>query len=51
MIEHAKFLNRELEAMPENIRHLYDNTDKTIDETVNGIVLDMYDEDKIKCRA
>jgi hypothetical protein len=40
MIERAKFLNRELEAMPENIGHLYDNTDKTIDETVNGIVLD-----------
>ena len=42
MIERAKFLKRELDAMPENIGHLYDNTDKTIDETINEIVLDAF---------
>lgn len=42
MIERAKFLKRELDAMPENIGHLFDNSDKTIDETVNEIVLDDY---------
>jgi hypothetical protein len=42
MIERAKFLKRELDAMPENIGHLYDNTEKTIDETVNEIILDAF---------
>ncbi len=42
MIERAKFLKRELDSMPENIGHLYDNTDKNVDEMVAEIVLDEF---------
>ncbi|WP_022779016.1 AAA family ATPase [Butyrivibrio sp. AE3009] len=42
MIERAKFLKKELEAMPENSGHLYDNSNKTTEETVNEIVLEDY---------
>ncbi len=42
MIERAKFLKRKLDSMPENIGYLYDNTNKSIDEMVEGIVLDKY---------
>ena len=39
MIERAKFLKKELEAMPENKGHLYDNTEKSVEETVKEIDL------------
>nr|WP_297704567.1 hypothetical protein [uncultured Butyrivibrio sp.] len=42
MIERAKFLKRELDSMAENIGHLYDNTNKDIDEMVEEIVLDKF---------
>ena len=42
MIERAKFLKKELDAMPENSGHLYDNSNKTTEETVNEIVLEDY---------
>ena len=42
MIERAKFLKNELEQMPENKGHLYDNTERSVDETVNDIRLENY---------
>lgn len=42
LIERALFLRRELEAMPENRGHLYDNTGKTPRETVREIDLDRF---------
>ena len=42
MIERAKFLKKELEAMPENEGHLYNNTEKTTDAMVAEIVLENY---------
>ncbi len=40
MIERAKFLKRELDSMPENAGHLYDNTNKAIDKMVRDISLE-----------
>ena len=37
MIERAKFLKKELELMPENKGHLYDNTDRSVEEMVSDI--------------
>ncbi len=42
MIDRAKFLKKELEAMPENKGHLYDNTDKTIEVMLDEIRLEEY---------
>lgn len=42
MIERAKFLKRELDAMPENAGHLYDNSNKSIDEMALEISLEDY---------
>ena len=33
----AKFLKRELEAMPENKGHLVDNTGKTAEDLIRGL--------------
>ena len=37
MIDRALFLKKELEEMPENQGHLYDNTDKNLDEEIAEI--------------
>nr|AHF24842.1 hypothetical protein [uncultured bacterium Contig2] len=42
LIARALFLKKELEAMPENRGHLYDNTGKTIDEMIREIVPERY---------
>ena len=42
MIERAKFLKKELELMPENKGHLYDNTDRSVEEMVSDIRLEDY---------
>ena len=42
MIERAKFLKRKLDAMPENIGHIYDNTMKSPEESVQEINLEDY---------
>ena len=42
MIERAKFLKKELEEMPENKGHLYNNTNKTTEEMVNEIAFEDY---------
>ena len=42
MIHRALFLKRKLDAMPENRGHLYDNTDKTPEESVREIELDRF---------
>ena len=42
MIQRALFLKNELEAMPENQGHLYNNTGKTVEEAIREIVLDQY---------
>ncbi|WP_029231382.1 AAA family ATPase [Butyrivibrio sp. VCB2006] len=42
MIERAKFLKKELDAMPENAGHLYDNSNKSIDEMALEISLEDY---------
>ncbi|MCR5595378.1 MAG: ATP-binding protein [Lachnospiraceae bacterium] len=43
MIERAKFLKRKLDSLPENAGHIYDNTDKTPEETIREIELDDYE--------
>lgn len=40
LTERALFLKSKLEAMPENRGHLFDNTEKSPEETVAGIVLE-----------
>ena len=42
MIDRAKFLKRELEAMPENAGHLYDNTGRSLEESVREIELERF---------
>jgi len=42
MIERALFLRRKLESMPENRGHLYDNTDRTPEESIREIELERY---------
>lgn len=42
MIDRALFLKRKLDAMPENQGHLYDNTQKSLDESVRDIILENY---------
>ena len=42
MINRALFLKEELEAMPENQGHLYNNTGKKIEEIIREIVLEQY---------
>ena len=42
MLERALFLKRELEAMPENRGHLYNNTGKTTEEMIGEIQLEQY---------
>ena len=42
MIDRAKFLKKELDSMPENIGHLYDNSNKTIDQMVREIDLNTF---------
>lgn len=42
MIGRALFLKRELEAMPENKGHLYDNTGRTPEESVREIALERF---------
>ena len=42
MIERALFLKNKLEAMPENQGHIYNNTDKSVEQTVRELVLDQY---------
>ena len=42
LIERAKFLKRELDAMPENQGHFLDNTDKTAEELIESIDLEQY---------
>ena len=37
LVERAKFLKRELEAMPENRGHLVDNTGKTAEDLIRGL--------------
>ena len=42
MINRALFLKEELEAMPENQGHLYNNTGKKTEEIIREIVLEQY---------
>ncbi len=42
MIDRAKFLKRKLDRMPENEGHIFDNTHKNVEDTVNGIDLERY---------
>ncbi len=42
LTERALFLKKKLESMPENRGHLYDNTDKTPEETVREIDPDRF---------
>ena len=42
MVERALFLKKELEAMPENRGHLYNNTGKSIDDMIGEIVPEDY---------
>ena len=42
MIERAKFLKRELDAMPENAGHIYDNTEKSTEDMIKEIELKKY---------
>ena len=42
MIERAKFLKRELDAMPENAGHIYDNTKKSTEDMIKEIELERY---------
>lgn len=42
MMNRSLFLKKELEAMPENQGHIYDNTGKSIDEMVNDINIQDY---------
>ena len=40
LIERAKFLKRELESMPENAGHIYDNSSKSTADSVKEILLE-----------
>ena len=42
MINRALFLKEELENMPENQGHIYNNTGKTTDESIREIALEQY---------
>ena len=42
LIERALFLKQKLEAMPENQGHLFDNTGKTVEETIREIDPDRF---------
>lgn len=42
MIGRALFLKKELEAMPENQGHIYDNTGKKADDAIREIALEQY---------
>ena len=42
LIERAKFLKRELDAMPENQGHFIDNTDSTPEEIIEAIDLEKF---------
>ena len=42
LIERALFLKKKLEAMPENQGHLYNNTEKSAEETIREILLKQY---------
>ena len=42
LIGRALFLKKELETMPENQGHIYNNTGKTVEDTVREIVLEHY---------
>ena len=42
LVERALFLKQKLEAMPENQGHLYDNTGKTTEEMISGIVPEQF---------
>ena len=42
LVERAKFLKRELEAMPENQGHLIDNTGKTAEDVIRGMDPEQY---------
>jgi len=42
MINRALFLKEELEAMPENQGHLYNNTGKRPEDAIREIVLERY---------
>ena len=42
MIERAKFLKRKLDSLPENAGHIYDNTDKHLEEVIREIELEDY---------
>ena len=43
MIERAKFQKRKLDSLPENAGHIYDNTDKPLEDTIREIVLEDYE--------
>lgn len=43
MIERAWFLKRKLDSMPENAGHIYDNTDKSLEEMMQEIELHDYE--------
>ena len=42
LIDRALFLKKKLDALPENQGHLYDNTYKSLKDSVNDIVLTQY---------
>ena len=42
LVERALFLKKELEAMPENRGHLYNNTGKTPEDVIRDIVPDRF---------
>lgn len=42
MIERAKFLKRKLDSLPENVGHIYDNTDIPLEKMIDEINLNNY---------
>lgn len=42
LIERAKFLKKELDSMPQNISHIYDNTLKSVQQSINEIEIEKY---------
>lgn len=44
MIERALFLKNKLDNLPENRGHLFDNTDKTLEQEIERLEIEWYGE-------
>lgn len=42
LIERAKFLKKKLDSMPQNINHIYDNTLKSVKQSIEEIEIEKY---------